>query len=342
VNEKRLRWGILGLGRIARKFVAGLADSATGRLAAAASRDLERAHAFLRDTRSDARAHGDYQALLDDAEVDAVYIATPHPWHAPWTLRAAKAGKHILCEKPLALNRDQAAAMVDAAEANGVFLMEAFFYRCHPQTARLVELVREQAVGELRHLRGAFAFAAPADPESRHRSNALGGGGILDLGCYPVSLHRLLAGAARGARFLDPETVKGVGRLDPGTGVDLGASNVMRFEGGIVAETICGIDFHADNQFELTGTEGRITVPAPWKPSGEIRVARHGREPESIAVPADRHAFSFEIDAVARHRDAGQAPSPAMSWADSLGNMGALDAWRREIGLIYEEEKRGP
>ncbi len=141
--------------------------------------------------------------------MEAVYIATPHPMHADWALKAAKAGKHILCEKPLTMNHPDSARVVDAARRNRVFLMEAFMYRCHPQTARLVELIRKKCVGEVRLIQASFCFEAPVDVHHRLFNPRLGGGGILDIGCYPVSMARLIAGAVLGKPFAEPLEVKG-------------------------------------------------------------------------------------------------------------------------------------
>src|ERR671932_275000 len=150
-----LAWGILGTGAIARRLAGGVREA------------------------------------LADEQVEVVYVATPHPFHAEWAIKAAEAGKHVLCEKPLGLNHAEAMAIVEAAREHGVFLMEGFMYRCHPQTARLVELLRERAIGDVRLIEASFAYDAPFNPEGRTYSSALGGGGILDVGCYCVSLARL-------------------------------------------------------------------------------------------------------------------------------------------------------
>ncbi|MEI6339763.1 MAG: Gfo/Idh/MocA family oxidoreductase, partial [Verrucomicrobiota bacterium] len=197
----RLSWGILGTGSIARKFASELPRSQTGVLAAVGSRTQESAEKFAADYPG-IRAHASYEALLADPGVQAVYISTPHPQHAQWAMAAAEAGKHILCEKPLTLNYPEAMVVVEAARRHNVFLMEAFMYRCHPRTARIAELVREGAIGTVRLIRANFSFACAFNPESRLFSNALGGGGILDVGSYTASIVRLLAGAAteRGGR----------------------------------------------------------------------------------------------------------------------------------------------
>ncbi len=334
-----VRWGILGTGVIARKFARGLADSRTGRLAAVGSRAEGTLRAFLADF--PARGHGSYEALLADPEVDAVYISTPHPMHAEWAIRAARAGKHILCEKPLAMNAGEAAAMIDAAREAGVFLMEAFMYRCHPQTRRLVELIREGRIGGVRLVQAAFSFRARWEPASRLLDPALGGGGILDVGCYGVSMSRLIAGAAQGRPFADPEKVKGAGSIGV-TGVDEFAAAVLEFPGGMLAQVVCGVRAPMENVVRVFGEEGRIDVPNPWVINGGeagesvLVLRREGEPPQEVKVHADRSIYAIEADAVGEVITARE--SPAMTWADSLGNMRTLDRWRAEIGLRYPGE----
>jgi len=189
-----LNWGILGTGRIAGIFARGLARSKTGRLAAVGSRSAEKAAAFASE-HGGVNAHGSYEALLADPAVQAVYIATPHPDHAAWVIRAAEAGKHVLCEKPLGLNHAEAMVAAEACRVHGVLLMEGFMYRFHPQTAKIVELVRDGALGTVGMVQATFGFAAAYAPGHRKWADRYGGGGILDVGCYPVSFARLIAGA---------------------------------------------------------------------------------------------------------------------------------------------------
>ena len=226
-----LRWGILGTGRIARQFGAALAKSRQGRLVAVATRGdaVPEAEEF-----SGARWHHGYQGLLDDGEVDAVYIATPNPSHLEWAVKTAAAGKHILCEKPIGLNVKEAEVIIAAARRAGVFLMEAFMYRCHPQTARLVEILRSGAVGELRLIQASFGGAV-APTSTRHHAAELGGGGILDMGCYCVSMSRLIAGIAIGKPFAEPVEILGSGHVGQ-TGVDDWAAAILKFPGDLIAQ----------------------------------------------------------------------------------------------------------
>jgi len=338
-----LQWGIIGVGQIARVFARGLAASTTGRLVAVGSRSQQKADEFSREF-SVPRAHGSYEALLADDDVTAVYVATPHPVHAEWAIRAAEVGKHILCEKPLTLNHVEALAVVEAAARHDVFLMEAFMYRCHPQTARLVELVRNGAVGEVRMIRATHSFHAAYDPENRLFNRRLGGGGILDVGCYCTSMARLVAGVAKGKDFAEPIEVKGCGHIGD-TGVDEWAVASLRFPGDVLAQVAAGVQVSQDNVVQVFGSEGSILVPAPWAPSpdgGAARIVIHGkggREPREILIETEKRLFTFEADAVATYLDKRQAPPPAMTWDDTLGNMTTLDRWREAIGLAYESEE---
>ncbi|MFQ5381994.1 MAG: aldo/keto reductase, partial [Dehalococcoidia bacterium] len=337
-----LRWGILSTGRIARIFAEQLAESATGRLGAVASRDRDRAGAFAAHF-EDVRAHDTYQALLEDGDVDVVYIATPHTEHAEWTLKAMEAGKDVLCEKPLGVNHAEAMAVAAAARRHGRFLMEGFMYRVHPQTERLRRLLDEQAVGTVRHIRASFGYRAPFDAASRLFRPDLAGGGILDVGCYPVSMVRMVAGLAAGTGTLEPEAVAGSARIEGG--VDVDAAALLRFPGDVTAHVAAACRLGLENDLEIFGTEGRILVPSPWfcgsdRGPGpwEIRILRQGMEPATISGDEHRGIFTVEADRVAEELARGRRECAAMTPEDSVGNAGVLDAWRREGGLTFPFE----
>ena len=333
LNSTRLNWGIIGAGSIAGTFAAGLAGSKTGRLYAVASRDLAKAKKFGAEYQA-AKCYGSYAELLADKKVQAVYIATPHPMHAEWAIKAAEAGKHILCEKPMGMNFGEAMAIVEAARANDVFLMEAFMYRCHPQIKKLVKLIQDKVIGDVRLIHAAFSFQMGFNANSRIWNNAMGGGGILDVGCYPMSISRLIAGAAQGKDFVDPIEVQGVGQLHPQTHVDEYTAAVVKFPGGIIAQLSTGVAVNQENIVRIYGTEGNITVPAPWglKRQGgitKIIVVRYAeKEPETIQVKIPVAAYRLEADVVAENIKRRQAKPPAMTWDDTLGNMRTLDQWR--------------
>ncbi len=338
-----LSWGILSTGRIAGVFATGVARSKLGRVVAVGSRTQAAADQFAA-THKVPKAHGSYQALLDDPTVTAVYIATPHPQHLEWIIRAAEAGKHVLCEKPLGLNRAEAMVAAQVCRERNVLLMEAFMYRCHPQVAKLVELIRGGAIGEVKVVQATFSFNAPFNPASRIWNNALAGGGILDVGCYPVSFSRLVAGAAAGVPFLDPVAVSGAGQLHPETGVDVHAAATLKFANGIVAQVATGVGVGQDGSARVYGTNGWIHLTSPWIPAGEgapctFTLHRAGAAPETIDASTPDHLYGLEADAFAAALAAGARDVPQMSVADTLGNLGTLDQWRAAIGLTYEAEK---
>ena len=283
--------------------------------------------------------------MLADPGVDAVYISTPHPMHAEWAVKAADAGKHILCEKPLAMNQFDVQTMIEAARRNDVFFMEAFMYRCNPQTQRLVELIRSKAIGEVRMIRATFSFQCGYEHLTGRLMNpALGGGGILDVGCYAVSMSRLIAGAALGKDFAHPLAVQGAGHLGR-TGVDEWAAAILSFEGGIVAQCATGVQLNQDGTLAIYGSEGVITVPSPWFCNGRdpgktsLTVTRYGKDPEEIVLEVPKGIYALEADVVAANIKARQAPSPCMTWADSLSQAATLDAWRAALGLAYPSDK---
>jgi predicted dehydrogenase len=329
----KLRWGILSTGRIAGIFAQGVLGSKTGVLTAVGSRALQSAQGFAKKYKIP-KAHGSYEALLADPAVEAVYIATPHPLHLKWALRAAKAGKHILCEKPLGLTLADAKKMVDAARKNKVFFMEAFMYRCHPQTAKLVQLIRSGLIGEVRQIQASFCFNTPFDPKHRLFNKKLGGGAILDIGCYPASFSRLVAGASRRKPFLQPTRVQGLVHRGK-TGVDEWATGLLEFPGGIQAQISCASRVDREGAARVCGSKGTLTIPRPWFASwnaGKSKIIFQKdwtMKPRTIWVKGDRGLYAFEADEVVRCVRKGLLQSPAMPWADSLGNAEVLDGWMK-------------
>lgn len=337
------RWGIIGPGGIAHNFADGLKESPFGQLVAIASRSAERRAAF-----GDAygiapdKRYPSYEAIVADPDVDAIYIATPHPFHAELAVMAMRAGKAVLVEKPAGMTASQVVAMTEVAAQEGVFFMEAFMYRCHPQIARLVEIVRSGEIGEVRHIRATMAFKGGFDPASRLFDRELGGGGILDVGCYPASLARLIAGAAIGAPFANPVEVRAVGHMGT-TGVDEETHAVLKFASGIMATCACAVRQDMDTSATITGTEGSIRLPDPWVPGRnagpsdatiEITVGGETRV-EDIRRPQMLFAFEAEVASRAIADGAQEPPAPAATWADSIGNAETLDRWRAEIGYDY-------
>ena len=346
--SKKLAWGIIGTGAIARTLAFGISKSRTGKLVAVGSRATESANKFGSEFGVEpGKCYANYSDLLNDSAIQAVYIAIPHPSHAEWAIKAAEAGKHVLVEKPMAVNQYLAQAIIESAVANNVFLMEAFMYRCHPQTFKLVEIIRKKMIGDVRVIQASFSFHAGFDPHSRLYDPNLGGGGILDIGCYPASIARLIAGAATGKDFAEPTEVKAVGHLEV-TAVDGYTSAVVKFPGNIIATLNAGVAVNQENVVRIFGTDGWIFIPNPWVANrggpdiGKIIVHKRGeKEPVEFTSEADVTSFTLEVDTFGDAVSAGhkQASSPAMSWNDSLGNIKLLDAWRAQIGVEYDIEK---
>ena len=342
-QDKKLNWGILATGHIAGAFAEGVQHSQSGRLAAVGSRSQESADRFAEQFGGIPNRHPSYESLLEDPDVDAVYIATPHPMHREWATRAAKAGKHILCEKPIGMDLSEAEQIISAAAENDVFLMEGYMYRCAAQTAEIVRLIGEGAIGEVKSIEASFSFDIGPNPEGRHLNKALGGGGILDVGGYPMSMAMLVAGVARGQSYAEPELIKAVGCLGE-SGVDEYTSAVALFPGGITARLSCGVALDEPINVSIAGTEGRLFVPLPWKPAQkggatQLHLFRPGNDdPEVIEVVSGDYLYGAEADTVARFLDVRQAQSPAMCWEETLALMRALDAWKAEIGLSYKAE----
>ncbi len=337
-----IRWGIVGPGAIAHNFADGLAQTDAGTLVAIASRDATRRKAFgERYAIEPAHRHADYAALLADPQVEAVYVSTPHPWHAELSIAALRAGKHVLCEKPAGMNAAEVVAVTEVAAQEGRFFMEAFMYRCHPQIDRVLKIIANGEIGTPVHIEARFGFNATFKETSRLYDPALGGGGILDVGGYPVSLARLIAGAAIGQPFANPISVKGNGSL-AATGVDAVAHGLLTFASGFTAEVGVAVARTMDNRATITGTKGKIVIDDPWVPgrnAGPSDAWLHittGDATRTEAIRDARMLFAFEAEAVSKAIAAGalQAPHPAPSHADSIGNNESLDKWRAEVGYV--------
>ena len=330
---KTTRWGILGPGNIAQNFADGLAQAPSGTLVAIASQSAERRAAFgERNKVNPEKRHSSYEALLADNDVDAIYISTPHPWHAYWATAAMRAGKAVLVEKPAGMNGAEVLALTEVAQQCGTFFMEAFMYRCHPQIARVLEIIKSGQIGKVIHMRIQFGFSAKFDSTSRLFDRKLGGGGILDVGGYPMSLARLIAGA-------EPISIKGSGRIGQ-SGVDEVAYGLLTFASGLTAEIACAVTRNMDNRAIITGEKGSVEIVDPWVPGrnvgpsdATINIMADGKvQTEILRSPNQLFSFEAEVASQAIAQGKTQAPYPAMSWADSVANNAALDRWRAELG----------
>ena len=280
----QVRWGILSTADIARtKVIPGIRSADRCEVMAIASRDVERARAVAAE-QGIPTAHGSYEALLADPNVDAVYIPLPNHLHAEWAIAAARAGKHVLCEKPLAMTAADAERMIEAAAGAGVLLMEAFMYRLHPSWVAARELVASGRIGRLTAVQSWFSYYND-DASNIRNIRGFGGGALFDIGCYNVNLSRMLFGA-------EPRRVEASIVRDPASGVDVLTSAVLEFEAGVATFT-CSTRAEDDQRVHIYGTDGRIEIDIPFNippdlPTG-IRLA-HGGEPP---VNPSTEVFTF-------------------------------------------------
>jgi len=304
-----LRWGLLSTARINRALIPPLRASPRNRVTTVASRDPAKAEAYAREWDLP-RALGSYEALVADPEIDVIYNPLPNHLHAEWTIKAAQAGKHVLCEKPLTLTLAEGDAMEAAAKANRVVVMEAFMYRHHPQTLKVKELVASGAIGQVQLIRGSFSFMLTRDDDVR-LVKEWGGGSIWDVGCYPISYARLMAGT-------EPVDVFGQKMAGRG-GVDETFVGQLRFPGDVYAQFDCAFRSPLRSHIELVGSEGTISVPAPFKPGlNEQIVLARGEDVEAITIPGEE-LYLGEVENMADAILNGQPPR--ISFADSRGNL---------------------
>jgi xylose dehydrogenase (NAD/NADP) len=310
-----VRWGFLSTAHINDRLLSGAADSDRVDVIAVASRDAARAEAYARE-RGMERAYGTYEELLADPDVEAVYISLPNSLHVEWSIRALKAGKHVLCEKPLSRRAEDVERAFDAADRADRLLMEAFMYRHNPQTAKLVELVSGGAVGRLRLVRAAFSFRL-ADADNVRLNASLDGGGLMDVGCYCVSGLRLLGG--------EPEQVYGEQVISQ-SGVDELFTGTMRLHGDVLAQFDAGLVVSERDQLEAIGEEGSLFLDDPWhceRPVIELRTA-DGMEEIAVA-PADSYRLQLENISNAIRGEA----EPLLGRDDAVGQARAIEALYR-------------
>ena len=280
-----VRFGVLSTAKIADAIIGGAKQATAAEVVAVASRDGGRAQGWARE-RGVARAHGSYEDLLADDEVEAIYVPLPNSMHLPWSVRALEAGKHVLCEKPLSRRAADVEEAFAVAGRSQRLLMEGFMWRYHPQTERLAALVRDGAVGKVRVVRAAFGFDLPPGSNVRW-SGELEGGALMDVGCYCVSALRLLAGEPV---RVSAEVVTG------GEDIDARTCGVLRFEDDVLGLFDCGFDVDRRAAIEVVGDEGSIVSADPWSGGApDLRILRDGAEPERVHVEA-ANPYARELD----------------------------------------------
>lgn len=318
MSESKLRWGVLGCAGIAvRAVIPGIQASRTGEVTAIASRDEEKAK-LKAEQLGIAKAYGSYEALLADPDIDAVYIPLPNHLHKPWTIRAAEAGKHVLCEKPIALDAAEAEEMAKACADAGVVLAEAFMYRHNPRYDKIKAVIDSGEIGDVRGIHSVFTFNNSKDTSNIRCKVEWGGGAIYDVGVYPISVARLLLGrepvAATAHAFFSPEH----------GGVDMMASGLVEFGDGVALTFDCAMWAASRNTLEVLGTDGRIEVPhafvhGPGK-GGFFVTTREGRREEMVE---DLNQYALQADDFA---SAVRGEAQRFSPYDAISNMRVVDA----------------
>jgi len=328
----RTRWGILGAGSIAGRFSEALAALPEAETLAVGSRSQDTADRFAH-AHGFSRSYPGYDELAADPDVDVVYVATPHPFHAENADLCLRAGKAVVCEKPFTVNADQARRLVRLARERGLFLMEGMWTRFFPLMGRLRGLLSEGAIGEPRMVSADFGFRAPMDPSSRLFDPKLGGGAMLDVGVYCVSFASMVLGPP----------LRGTGLSHLGeTGVDEQFAAALEHGEGRISSITAGTRTASPHEATVLGTEGYVRIHSAWWRPEAMTISRPGREDESVRVPTDENGFRYEASEVMRCLAAGEKESPVMPLDETVAVLDAMDEIRHSWGLRYPGEEWGP
>lgn len=325
---EKIRWGILGTGRIAGVFATGLTALEDAELVAVGSRSQQSADAFA-DKFDIPRRHASYEALAADPEIDAIYIATPHNLHAENSILCMQQGKAVLCEKPFTVNARETEKVIAVARQEKRFLMEAMWSRFLPALIYARDLVLDGAIGELRMIQADFGYRAGFDPEKRTFNPALAGGGLLDVGIYPISLAHWLLG--------EPAKIAGLAEVGT-TGVDEQAAWVFLYPGGEMAVMSSAVRTTTQHEAILYGTEGWIRLPAQFWNAKKLILHRNGKEDETFEPPRVGNGYNYEAAEVANCLRAGKLESDVLPLAETLAMMRTMDELRRQWGVKYPME----
>lgn len=327
ITSGTIQWGILGPGSIAHQFATGLQSVGGAKLLAVGSRSQEKADAFA-DKFGAPKRHSSYEALAADPDVHVVYIATPHPQHKDAALLCLEHGKAVLCEKPFTVNAKEAEEVIASARSKDLFVMEAMWSRFFPAMAHVRTLVAEGAIGEPRMLQADFGFRAGVNPDSRLFNLAYAGGGLLDVGVYPISLASMLFGA--------PSDVTGVAQIGE-TGVDEQAAISLKYPSGQIAALTTGVRINTPQEAHILGTDGSIKLHAPWWKLAKITVNAGGKS-EELDLPYEGQGMNYEAAEVGDCLRAGKNESDLLPLSETLSIMQTMDALRAQWGLKYPME----
>lgn len=324
-SKSKINWGIIGPGRIAHKFASDLQLSEFGELLAVASRNQERAEGFGSQYGA-TKFFDTYQQLVEEPNIDIVYIATPHHLHFENALMCIQHGKSVLCEKPMGLDFSQVETLVEEAKKHDVFLMEGMWTRFIPATNKLLELLERHIIGELIQVHADFGFKGDYDPENRLFNKALGGGSLMDIGIYPVYISQLLFGA--------PVEVSANARMSE-TGVDASLNMIFTNENGTMSNLHSSFEHFSPLEAVIYGTEGHIKLHTPFHHSEKISVYKNNELVEEIDLPINGYGYFYEIEEANKCLINGRKESSAYSLSNSLSLIETLDRVKAEIGLDY-------
>lgn len=333
-------WAVIGPGRIAHRFADAVYRLPGTHLRSVFGRDATRATEFVRHWsrpgKPPPRVEPTLAALLADAAIHAIYIATPHAVHGEFIRRCIEAGKPVLCEKPLVPTQAVAQELVALAQDRRVFVMEALWTRFLPIYEQVGDWLRSGAIGQVHAVQSSFCIPVPYDPESRLFSAAAAGGCLLDIGTYNVAMTRWVLEAALGG-CPEPLSVHAEGVIAP-SGVDQRAAATIVFPGGVVSQFVCAFDSQADNALRIFGDAGCISVPQRFWEATEAVLSRSQEQPQAVSAPFRINGFEYEVEDTMRCVRAGGTESPRMPHAETLAIVGCLDEMRRQLGVRYPFE----
>lgn len=326
-----IRWGIIGLGSISRKFAAGLQAAPDAECYAVASRSQQKAAAFGEEFGA-AECYGSYAALAGDPNVDVVYIGTPHTFHKPHTLLCLNNGKHVLCEKPFAVNRREAQEMAALAREKKLFLMDAMWTRCFPAMVKLRELLAENAIGDVMLVQVDFGYRmGQILPEHRSFNPQLAGGALLDVGIYCLYLASMVYGGRQPADIVSQHTLGS-------TGVDELSVSVFKYSDNEMAAITTAIRMNTPHEARIIGAKGYISIADWWHPT-RMTLQMSGQEAKTLDFPLAGNGYNYEAVEVGRCLRAGLTESSIVPLDETLAIMATMDRMRRQWGLRYPTER---
>ena len=335
-----IRWGILGTGAIAKAFAEAIQET-EGDLIAVASNTKQRAEEFVKDYQCEP-VEG-YHNLISNPAINAVYVATPHTSHFELSAECLRNKKAVLCEKPMTMNATETMALIDLSRKHNTLLMEAFMYKIHPQTQKIISLVKDRLQGPLQ-IKANFCFSVDVPETHRLVNKDLGGGSILDIGCYPTSISRYVVGAINNKEFMNPISFKAEGELNS-QGIDLNASAKLKFEDGSVAEIKSATNKQTETDVIISDSQLSLIVNQPWhcgeftERKSDIRILNKDGTEEKYEIETEKGLYAMQIDHFSELFNNRSIESSLIPHNDSHGNMISLDSWRKELKVFYKEDR---